>query len=107
VKKLLIRWFFCGTEEEYSTGKQIHLEEMKVYRKRWYYILGIILLAAPLIHLIRHYPRWDVWLSVGSLSVGLILTRDTVIEHYVVKLLRERRRNGGADAPPPGNTTQL
>ena len=90
MKKMFIRWCFCGTPAEYEAGKRLHNEELKVYRKRWYYILGLLLILLPSVYLLKKYDRWDVWLSVLLVTIGIVLTRDTAIEHYVVKLIRER-----------------
>jgi hypothetical protein len=34
LKKIIIKYFFCGTEEEYEEGKPIFTEEAKIYTKR-------------------------------------------------------------------------
>ncbi len=99
MKTLLLRLFFCGTPEEYQEGKIIHADELQIYRKRWYYLLGVLLLAGPVIYLMATYRNWDVWLCVLLMIIGVTLSRDTVIEHYVVKLMRERKANFGASSP--------
>ena len=90
MKRLFLHWFFCGTPAEYEEGKQIHFAELKIYRKRWYYIAGFVLTVLPLIYLIQKYDTWDIWLGVLSIAIGNMLIRDTISEHYVVKLLRLR-----------------
>ncbi|HEY8961042.1 MAG TPA: hypothetical protein VIM57_02490 [Luteolibacter sp.] len=91
MKRLFIRWCFCGTPAEYEQGKRMHFEELRIYRKRWYYILGLLLSIAPIIYLARAYETTDVWLCVASFAIGSMLVRDTISEHYVVKILRERK----------------
>jgi hypothetical protein len=91
MKRLLIRWCFCGTSSEYEDGKRMHIEELRLYRKRWYYILGVILSVAPIFYLARAYGSLDVWLCVASFAIGGMLVRDTISEHYAVKILRERK----------------
>lgn len=91
MKRLFLRWFFCGTPAEYEEGKRIHFSELKIYRKRRYYIAGLVLTVLPLIYLIRQYTSWDVLLCVLSVAIGNMLIRDTISEHYVVKLLRAKR----------------
>ena len=90
MKRLFLRLFFCGTPAEYEEGKRIHFSEVKIYRKRWYYIAGIVLTVLPLLYLIRQYDSWEIWLCVLSIAIGNMLIHDTISEHYVVKLLRAR-----------------
>jgi hypothetical protein len=90
MKRLFLRWFFHGTLSEYEVGKRIHIEELRIYRRRWYFIVGLILTVGPVVYLVREYESWDIWLCVLSFTIGGMLTRDTIIEHYVVKILRER-----------------
>jgi hypothetical protein len=80
------------TPSEYEEGKRIHIAELKIYRKRWHYLVGLLLTIAPMIDLFRKYEVWDVWLSVLLLAIGNMLIRDTISEHYVVKLMRESKR---------------
>lgn len=91
MKDLFIRWCFCGTPKEYEEGRLMHIEEIRTYRKRWYYILGVFLSFAPIIYLARAYGSLDIWLCIVSFALGGMLTRDTISEHYVVKILRERK----------------
>ena len=69
----------------------MHIEELRLYRKRWYYILGFILSVVPIIYLARAYGSFDIWLCIASFAIGGMLIRDTISEHYVVKILRERK----------------
>jgi len=71
----------------------MHIEELRIYRRRWYYIAGVILSIAPVFYLARAYGAMDVWLCVASFAVGGALIRDTISEHYVVKILRDRGSN--------------
>jgi hypothetical protein len=92
LKKIIIKYFFCGTEEEYEEGKPIFTEEAKIYTKRPTYLIGAVLFGGGLISLMILFEySWLVILIVCLSCTGELLIRDTIIEHYVVKLLRERK----------------
>lgn len=89
------KWFverlFPGTYDEYLEAKQIHLKEIRTYRKNPQYIIGGLLFVVPLIILIRG-ADWRAWSIAICIGIGDLMMRDTVSEHYCALINRERKR---------------
>jgi hypothetical protein len=83
--------FFPGSLEEYQLSRQIHLSEMRRYRRQPQFIAGLVLFFGPLMYLIMTASARDDWVTmilIGCLLFGEICIRDTISEHYCLLLYR-------------------
>jgi uncharacterized membrane protein len=99
MRAAMIKLFFPGSLTEYEKAKQIHLRELRVYRRRWHFILGLILLAVPLLLAVTKDPDWKTYLGVIMVIAGFILIHDTITEHYCLKLIRDEEERKKAAEP--------
>src|SRR5256885_2278478 len=93
-----LRRAFPGTLEEYYAARALHFTEVKVYRRRVQFIVGLVGFGGPLMFLLISdlLPfRWKILLLV-PLAGGVICLCDTIAEHYALRLLRlmRERRSG-------------
>jgi polyferredoxin len=104
IKEFLITKTFPGTVEEYHRSKEIHIAEIKRYRTRKQYILGALLFFGPLFYLLVISHSWLVRVLLLAMMCGEILIRDTITEHYCLKIHREGGSRSGETnkrLPPP------
>jgi hypothetical protein len=94
LKEFLITKTFPGTVEEYRRSKEIHSTEIKRYRTRKQYVLGILLFFGPFFCLMVISHSWLVWVLLLAMISGVILIRDTITEHYCLKIYRDRKIKG-------------
>ena len=87
---------FPGSYDEYLESKEIHNTEIKVYRKNPQFIIGLILYAAGLIYLILR-KDWTLLTCGLFISIGEMLIRDTISEHYCYLLNKIKKSNQGMD----------
>jgi uncharacterized membrane protein YgdD (TMEM256/DUF423 family) len=83
--------FFPGSLEEYQESRQIHLVEMRRYRKQPQFIAGIVLFAGSLLYLLLAASARDDWVTmllIVCLSIGMVCIHDTISEHYCLLLHR-------------------
>jgi hypothetical protein len=91
LKDIFIKYFFCGTKEQYDEGKIIYTQERLIIRKRWYYWAPVLLLAGSTMYLMFSYQRIDVFVACFIIIFCCIQLVDATAEHLIVKLLRERK----------------
>ncbi len=84
--------------EEYYGSLEIHKREIKIYRKHWQFISGTLLLLVSSLYLFFTVDEIYNKLVVLLLSIGVMFVRDSICEHYCLKIYRERR-----DEMAPGN----
>jgi len=85
----LISKIFPGTVEEYHQSKKIHRAELKHYRTHKQYILGVLLFSGPLAYLLLTSHSWIVRGLLLAVFLGSMLIRDTITEHFCLKINRE------------------
>lgn len=99
LKNNFVKLFTFKGEDEYDGAKKIYLEELKVYRKQWQFILGVVLFAVPLLTLLVIVDAWYYKLMILCIALGEMCIRDTIAEHFCLKLYRkkvsEEQRNHG------------
>lgn len=90
MRKFILKFMFPGSLEAYDEANKIHFVEMRVYRRRWYFLLGCLLFLVPALMIIRS-GSWPVKIGILSMAVGFVFVRDTITEHFCLKLLREHK----------------
>jgi hypothetical protein len=90
----LWRWVveqvFPGTYDEYLEAKDIHLGEIKNYRKNLQFIIGLPLFFIPVLILLFE-SGWKGKIIAVCVVMGEMLIRDTISEHYCALINRERK----------------
>jgi hypothetical protein len=90
-QKFIVRFFPFNSTEEYNGAKEIHVLEQRIYRKQWQYILGILLFFIPLIALLLKIENWALKLLLLPIIFGEICIRDTISEHFCLKLYKQNK----------------
>jgi hypothetical protein len=96
----LVLLVFPGSLEEYRKSRQIHLREMRRYRKQPQFLAGLLLFFGPLIYLVIASGVSEDWITLVlllCLLIGEMCIRDTICEHYCLLLYRL----GYREAPHP------
>lgn len=91
-RQKIIEKFFPGTYAEYLESREIHIDEIKVYRKNPQYIVGALFSFIPMFYVVFFIEGWKWKLLVVLVLIGEVLMRDTNSEHYCSLLNRERKK---------------
>ncbi len=89
--KFIIKCFPFNSIDEYNGAKEIHISELKTYRKQWQFVLGIILFSLPFLYLFYIFENWFHRSLLLLMVFGEICIRDTITEHFCLKLYREKK----------------
>ena len=95
----IVPLIFPGTFEEWLEACKIHYAEIRVYRKRIQYILGMCLFFVPLYYFILTCEDWVTGGMIFSMFFGGMLILDTLSDHYCLLLHRLGYRKSHDAAP--------
>lgn len=87
--KFMIKCSPFNSVEEYEGARKIHISEIKIYRKQWQYILGLVLFALPFFYFLWTLESLFSILLLSFMPIGVVCIKDTICEHYCRKIYRE------------------
>ena len=91
MRAYLISKFFPGSLAEYEEAKRMHSHEIRQYRRRWHFVVGLVLFGGPPMVAMASDVGWTVKVGAVLMVAGFIFIQDTITQHYCLKIIRERR----------------
>lgn len=88
--------FIGATPTSLEAAKQVHFIEMRSYRKRRPFILGMVMMAAPLLVAVVSIESWSIKIGALLVALGFKLVHDTITQHFASKLAIDRFRKNNA-----------
>jgi hypothetical protein len=86
-----VQLVFPESLEENRHSREIHLAEMRRYRRQPQFIAGIVLVAGSLLYLLLAASSRGDWVTmvlIGCLVAGVVCIHDAISEHYCLLLHR-------------------
>ncbi|UCE24141.1 MAG: hypothetical protein JSU74_12735 [Candidatus Zixiibacteriota bacterium] len=89
-QKFIIKCTTFDTIEDYDGARRVLRDEVKVYRKHWQFVVGMILFFVSALYLLYALDNWYLRLVLLAVVVGETMIRDAVTEHLCLKIYKDK-----------------